>query len=800
MTEHTTGVSGIFDSKPRKWRAKWIWAEDPASGKNLYFYFRQTFDLPAGVRGCRLSIAADTKYQLFLNEAFVGRGAPQSQPFFCYYDEHEVDRFLRPGRNCAAVLVNHLGTIADTRGGLLVEIEAEDGKTVLYSDDSWRVRRADAWERDTHFIRGNHMAPFQEFFDARKAPDGWTETSFDDAAWARATIVAGSAGPVGAAQSDRPPAAGPWSLLVARDIPFMRTTTVLPAAIERIEEGMDLANRCRPNDLAPGLSMAGRAVCRSRVEGAANLCAGRGETVLQCSPEPRGDACEGRAAPAIVLDFGRIVTARLRMDFDGAADGFLDIGYAERLIDGHFNIAMEGEFADRIIMKEGPQIYEPFHWRAFRFVKLRLRNCSAPVTIRRLEAAVDTYPYEDRGGFDSTDQTLNAVWGISRETVRLCSNECIMDTPWRESAQWLGDVALVTVPAIYACFGDVCLPGKFFRQAAHNQHPTGMLSNTSSTVNHGWLRAIPDYSLWWVQGLWQHYMYTGQPEWVHRFYAEAVRVFHAHLPYLNERGLIEDMPYWVFIDWARTERRGESTAYNAILYATLKSLLAMSRLKGDDYAANMIEGVRAKMRRNFKARLFDPARGGFADANLDGDLSSMTSEHANMAAIYAGLCDNATARQVIKTVFESGTGPCTEAQPFFASVVLQALDMAGRFDLALDYVRCRWGRRMVALGATSTFEEWSRDGSSRDGRFVGFLRSNSHAWSASPASFLIANMMGLRILEPGCRRVAIEPKRTDFDWSAAYPTPCGLIRVRYEAGRASVEAPPEMAVERRGAG
>jgi hypothetical protein len=786
MSGEQTTIHGF--PRSRKWKAKWIWAPVDGREKNVYYRFRKEHTLGEPAHAYRLYIAADTRYQLFINGELVGRGAPQSQPFFQYYDVHDVSRHMKQGVNCIAAIVNHVGNLRDTRGGLLLELVDNRLRTVLVSDADWRVRRAQAWQQDTYYASLNKAAPYQEFFDARKVPEGWNMPGFDARDWSRAIVIAGRI-------SDRPPAVTPWSRLVPRDIPFMTADPVLPTRVEQIEESVDLINRSRPNDLAPGLSLVGRPVRYSKVDGAENMCSEEGVTVLENSRNHEDLDFDGLYSPAIVLDFGRVITARVRIHLQGVAGGMIDIGYAERLIDGHFNIAMECEFADRYLMKNGEQVFESFSWRAFRFLKLRFRSCSQPVKVFSVKGIVSTYPYHEKGAFSSNDDTLNAVFQISRETVRLCSNEFLMDTPWREQAQWLGDVALVTLPVVYACFGDTQLPGKFLRQAANNQHPTGLISNISNTVNHVWQSAIPDYSLWYVRALWNHYMYTGERLWIHRFYPHALRVIYAHLDYLNEHGLLEDMPYWVFIDWADVDRRGECTAYNAIFYGALEAILEMARFKNDVYVESLVEAVMSGIKASFQSRLFNPDLGCFADANIDGELSPKVSEHANVAAIRWGLCDKFATQSIIAALYESDDEPSfTEAQPFFTAVVLDALERAGRLDLALRLIRDRWGKRMVTKGATSTYEEWYQNGSWRDGEFKGFLRSHSHAWSAYPACFLIRSLMGLEILEPGCRKVRLNPQKVPFDYAVAYPTPLGQITVVSKNGQVDSSVPDGVTV------
>lgn len=767
----------------RKWNAKWIWDAQNATSKNIFYYFRKKFNLTETSSEMNLFVAADTRYMLYINGEYVGRGAPQSQPFFQYYDEHEVSQFLKKGTNCIAVIVNHVGNQSDTRGGLLIELTDSNGNKVIGTDNSWKQKIANTWQQNTYSYHGNKSVPYQEFFDARKTTQGWNEINFDDSSWSEAIVISGRT-------SDRPPSVTPWSRLIPRDIPFMHNEKVLPKAIEKIEESLDLNNRSRANDLAPGLSMVGNEIKYCKVESADALCSDKGDTIFQSSMNHLDLDFDGIYAPAIVIDFGKVLTARPILNLTASAGCCIEIGYAERLIDGNFNIAMECEFANRYTTKEGKQTFESFWWYSFRFLKIRFRKCFEPVTIHSLHANITTYPYEEKGGFSSSDETLNGVFKISKETVRLCSNEFLMDTPWREQAQWLGDVALVTVPAIHSCFGDSALTGKFLRQAGENRHQTGMLSNVSNYVNHNWEFAIPDYSLWWISGLLDQYQFTGERRWIDNYYPQATGIILAHMNYVNEHSLIEDMPYWVFIDWADTDRRGECAAYNAIFYGALDAILPMAELKNDTFMIDLAKKTMQGIKDSFRKTFYDPSKGCFADAVIDGKFSEKFSEHANFAAIRYGLCDDKTANQIIDSIFVNNTVKgATEAQPFFMAVVLAALDRIGRSDLAFQIIRDRWGKRMLDKGATSVFEEWYNNGSWRSGEFDGFLRTHSHAWSACPANFLIRNLIGLEIIKPGGTKIKLAPKQTDFDYTVKFPLKSGTVTVKHKNGKTDIDVP-----------
>jgi len=752
---------------PRTWNARWIWIDDAEPRPNTWACFRRQFSLDASDRGHRLFITAESRYRVWVNGTLVGEGPPPSAPHVCYYDEHDLAAALAAGPNVIAVVVHFTD---GERAGLLAELVDAGGEMVAATGDGWRADRAEAWWDGGFKCRMNAFDPYQEFYDARKASPGWDRAGFDDGAWPHATVLAGRV-------SDRPPSVHPWSHLVPRDIPPMAVSERRPERIECVEECLAVANRMRPEDLSIGLSQAGRPLEFARVDGAENLCAG-GAAVVRCSTEHLADhTFDGVHDPCIVLDFGRVVTAQVELDLEGPAGACVDVGLAERLIDGRFNNAIEGPFAHRYVLTGGRQVWRTWAWRGFRYVKLRVRDAFEPATVHAVRAIVTTYPFEERGSFASSDAGLDGVFRICRYTLRLCCHESIVDTPWREQAQWLGDVSAVTLGGIYACFGDTRLPGKFLRQSAANQFPSGLLANITNRAGRDGPGTIPDYSLWWVTGVWQHYLYTGEARWIRTFYPHAVKVVRAFLDHVNGRGLVAGMPGWIFIDWADVDRRGECAPLNAMLYGALEALGRMADSCGDAETAGLAQETRAGIASSFRDRFFDEGRGCFVDANVGGMLSEKVSEHASAAAIRWGLCDDATAAEVATRLWERREVPCTEAQPFFTSVVLDALARIGRMDLALAIIRERWGRRMVQRGATSTYEEWGINGSWRSGVYRGFLRTLSHAWSAHPAAFLIRSLPGIEIVEPGCRAVRIRPHDVPMDYEVTFPTPLGPIRV-----------------------
>jgi len=396
----------------REWTARWIW-HPHAPVKNAWVLLRREFVMD-DVENARLFISADTRYRAWVNGALLGDGPPQSQPYHQYYDEREIAPYLQKGPNCLAVLVHHQGVQDAARGGFLAEVVDGSGTVCCVTDSGWRCMIG-PWTQNSCFSPMNRIGPFQEHVDLRKMPSGWQQAGFADAGWSSA-IEIHSRG------NSCPPSVVPWCRMIPRDIRFLDEQTVYAKALQSVEECLDLAARRAPNDASLSLSQAGRPVAWCTITDGENLLGEEGETRLACSDHHRDRVTDGRYDPCLTLDFGRVITGYVELDVEAPAGAMIEIGYAERLVDGRFNNALECPFADRVVFSDGSNCFRPFVWRAFRYVRLRLKQCEVPLRVRAVRAIALRYPYAMRGAFKGMAR-LEGIFEMSRNTIELCSIE-----------------------------------------------------------------------------------------------------------------------------------------------------------------------------------------------------------------------------------------------------------------------------------------------------------------------------------------------------------------------------------------
>ena len=134
---------------------------------------------------------------------------------------------------------------------------------------------------------------------------------------------------------------------------------------------------------------------------------------------------------------------------------------------------------------------------------------------------------------------------------------------------------------------------------------------------------------------------------------------------------------------------------------------------------------------------------------------------------------------------------------------------------AMELIRRYWGA-MLERGATTFWEDFDLAWLKNSGRideftpegkldlhadfgaycYKGLRHSLCHGWSCGPMPFLSERVLGIRFLEPGGKKVAIQPDLGDLEYaSVSYPTRYGNIRVETDrSGKKKIDAPAEVEI------
>lgn len=731
---------------------KWIWIDHPDPIRNYYLYARKLFNLSSAPAEAIIKATADSKYKLFVNGHYVGKGPVRSGSGYVYFDEYDIAQYLGKGKNVIAFLVHHIGEntygYEVKRAGLLCKAEIRDGEEtqIIVTDETWRVHRADAWTDAG--ARLSRRLGFQEVYDASGTIEGWNEVKFGEKGWNDASVV-------GVPPSD------PWGELMPREIPQLREEIVLPRAVVGTYNSPDRPRTVTPAEVPDIMAEAelGPLKAGSAKDVEALLTEG-GKTEVKT---PRGDR-----GVVILLDFGTEVSGNVEIGIAGSGTGCIDLGYAELLEDDRVKPNKAGvKYTDRLLLKKGRLNWQGFEPRGFRYMQMEFRWCSKPVSIEYVRVNQTTYPAELKSTFECSDPLLNDIWKIGARTTLLCMEDTFIDCPWRERAQWWGDARIEARVAYYA-FDDTALLAQGLRQLAGSQTRDGWIAGMYPA---GEEKLLPDFALLWVFSLLDYFGFTDDADLLRDLYPNVKNLLKWFESFAGEYGLLTDVPGWVFIDWADLEKRGQMTAMNCLYYQGLRVANVVATVIGHDDDAQAYADRANALRLSINKYLYSPVRGMYAEGRMDGKLVDKYSRQTNILAALFDIADHYQKASILRQAL-GGSLP-EIVTPYFTSYLLEALYANDRHEDALSVIRRKWGA-MLRAGATTFWEQFNEEG------------SLCHGWSACPTRDLLAEYVGIKPVL-GAHRFTIEPHPAGLRWArGSINTRTGPLTVDWRVARNSM--------------
>ncbi|MER7540407.1 family 78 glycoside hydrolase catalytic domain [Streptomyces sp. NPDC097704] len=766
--------------------------------------FRKEIRLESVPKRVLLRLTADSRFVLMINGEEVGRGPVRAQPRRWRYEEFDVARFLRAGKNTVAVLVTYYGTStswwhpAPPEGGingdacLVLEARADDS-LLLTTDDTWRVHRSTAWS--TVAASGVPC----EVLDARELPTGWALPGFDDNSWSEATVL--TARHWGGLGRSRPPVS-PYGKLLPRPVAPLGGDTVRPVAV--------LEARTRPAPVWASSHPGDRVVQHLAVPGdpVRDGQDGKGGTATLL---PLSAAIGGDRTFDMVIDFGALTAGFVQLTVDAPAGTVLELGYREKAK----RVGVTGTTSDyaagaRYTCPGGRAVYSALELAGLRYLYLTAHrpgaDTAAGVTI--VDAAVREHVYPQTGGayFNSDDEEIDRIYRAGVRTVQLNSFDAYTDCPTREQRAWTGDG--VVHQMVHLATNEDWRLAEHYVELADSPRSDGILPlSVAGDFEQYEGFTIPDWSLHWVHGVHNLYRWTGRRDHLARYLPTVERVLRWYEPYLDRHGTLSDLPEWNLVDWSSVFTTGRTSIVSALWARGLTEYAELCDWVGNAGSAAWARERYAGVTSSFED-FWDPSRSLYVDHFLDGERMPAASQAANAAAIVSGLApshrwgaiaaamtDRAAVvtrswiggdggydtvkeeeqRQGIQRIDWNPEREIVRAQPFFSYVVHDALARAGRADRIVDLVR-----------------DWSvflRDGYDTFGECWGW-GTPVHGWSSTPARDLVVHVLGISPDLPGFARVRIAPVPGRLHRVAgAAPTPFGLVEVRIDGEQVILSSP-----------
>ena len=757
-------------------RARWIWPHvknDPKNSScmwgedivNSFALFRKTFELGEVPDRARLYITADQNYRLYINGEYVNAGPARGYQCDWPYDEIDVAKYLRKGKNVIAVRAYNAGRstfqyISQGWAGLLFGLDLGGGRFECSGAGVRGIRQYNC-SRDTapqSFQMNN-----QEHIDMRGEPVGWNGLDFDDSSWA--TLSGG-----------RVFNAMPMDNLSARGAPMMEHEVLAPAGVVARASGKSASDSQNFRNLNALYESEKASDKSARVdESAAGIVFKRA---------PRG------TVSSAMVDFGRANVGFPILKIEGAKGGeIVDILMEEVMLD---DLTLRNNFdnnssipavSNRLVCREGSQEHQFFQLSGFRYMLIRVRaneNSDLKITplLRSSYCAM-----RERGKFEVSNPLANRIWEACRHTQRICTLDAYVDTPWREQAQWWGD-ARVQAKNTFFISGETSVLRRGIGIIARQRTSGGLTYGHAPTIAHGCI--LPDFSLIWICTLWDYYWQTGSAE----AYAAHRDVVKGIFEYFDGQtnpatGLVKyDPRYWLFLDWTDIQKNGEPGLLNMWLLYALDKMERLSRIAGFDSDSREYAARAEKVRAAICARLLDKDGllhdGILPDGRLNPKTSMQMQTLGKMCSL-KGLDFERAKREMILPYLRSARSVAGEPSSYWVVYLFETMIDEGHAREVYDFILKRWAP-MAEYG--TTFEGY-------DHRFT----SHTHAWSAHPAYILPRILGGVRQEAPAWKKVSFKPNGFESSGRVVYPTPHGDIEVQWGGGKeAQIKLPEGVAL------
>ena len=398
----------------------------------------------------------------------------------------------------------------------------------------------------------------------------------------------------------------------------------------------------------------------------------------------------------------------------------------------------------------------------FRFVRIDLEEPNVELNLKELRA---TFGYRDipyLGSFQSDNERLNEIWMTGAYTVHLNMQEFIWDGVKRDRLVWIGDLhpELMTVNTVFG-YNEV-IPKSL-----------DLIRDTTPLPN--WMNGISSYSIWWLLIHKDWYLYQGNLDYLKQQKAYMTSLLDHLMTKIDANGK-ETLDGTRFLDWPSSPNvKGVDAGLQALMVMAMDAGQEMALAMGDKELASRCAKASKKLKK------YTP------DHN-------QSKQGAALMAL-AGLMKAEKADKEVLSV-----GGAKNFSTFYGYYMLEAMAKADNYQGAMDIISEYWGA-MLDLGATTFWEDFNIDWMENAARidelvpegkvdvhssyggycYVGFRHSFCHGWASGPTAWLSRYVLGVQVLEPGCRKVKIEPHLGNLNRvEGSFPTPYGVIRIKHE--------------------
>lgn len=716
----------------RPWNAQWIMPSNDNGTDYGVYYFRKSVALAVKPSTFVVHVSADNRYKLFVNGNMVSTGPARGDTYFWNYETIDIAAYLTTGENTVAALV---WNEAQYRPEAQITVRTAfilQGNTkaeeILNSNESWKCVKDQGHQPIPGYFFAASKGQLVNM--AQTVKGNWTANGFDDSAWAAAAKLFDGKlkGMSDGLAWQLVPSTLPQMELTYQRIPKLRSVTGMAAPTHF------------PAQKTPLTIPANRLV-------------------------------------TLLLDQTFYTNAYLTLKFSKGNGAGISIGYAETLYDNNANELrksnrneVEGKkFVGRIdsLLADGSanQSFTTLNYRSYRYIKLTVQTKNEPLIIDDIYGTFTGYPFKANYTFESANPEIDQILAIGWRTARLNAMETYMDCPYYEQLQYIGDTRIQAMISYYNS-GDERLAKNALTLMDHSRLAEGVTMSRYPTHS---TQIISTFSMWYIGMLHDYWRYRPDVDFLKDKLIGQRAILDFFSKYQQEDGSLKNLPYWRFVDWVGDMGwgpmgpDGSAAIYDVQLLLAYQWAADLEKAIGIPFYAEHYAKKAAQLAATIKQKYWDENRKLFADTKEKKGYS----QHVNSLAILANLVDGATLTALGNSLASDQT--LTQCTIYFKYYLHQTLAKAGLGNNYLDWLGI-W-RENIKLGLTT----WAEDSS------LNTVRSDCHAWGASPNIEFFRIVLGIDTDAPGFSEVKIEPHLgTITKVGGEMPHPNGKVKVNYE--------------------
>lgn len=710
-------------------KAKWITAIPKADKTALYVY-KKTFNAEGDIKSFNVSISADTRYKFYLNGVELLNGPCKSSPFIKYYEELDCAKYVVKGENEILIKVVHVVDLDESRP--------------YYAE---------------YFATANHERAPALYFNGVLSTDKGEQKICSDESFTVGVIDNHTF----KSRVEMCAGVGPFEEVYGEEIIRPLTANVMYTpelennCIGRggVREKYVLTKRFLP--LLPNHEIKPLKIAKEWVDndGAYNL----------------------------ILETGRYTTDKVYYDYKAEKGVEIKIGYTECMLtrDENGNLFkgvrdnLDGEIHanmyDLLIASGEKQRFESYWFRTFRFIHVK---CSKKPEIFNAFSSRYTYDFIGNatnggaGSFECSNEKYNKMWEISQNTVECTAHETVVDCPYYEQAQYIGDGWFESLYA-WRFSNDSLMQRKLLIDISHSQQGDGQLLTVYPTTRDRYQNIVMT-SAYYIYMLRDYLRYSGDAQFVYSLTGVLDRALGYYDSLLNEDGVIAYKDGWQFIDWLAEWDNGVPTggyespiAINSLTYlAALKDAVEICEGCGRHGLAMEYRERKEKLTKAINKCFFDKEAGLYVDVLGRKEYS----EHTMMWAIIADAVSGEDAKALAdKTMQRTDIHRCGFPKNLH---MLRAFEKIGYYEKYAKTILSRWDV-MIDNNCTTWWED------------PVYQRSECHAWASVPAYEMSSMVLGVFPTGEGYSKVRIKPHRLDLTYAKGrVPTTFGYIDVDWK--------------------